>query len=242
LNPPDFTLCLDPDGVPQGLDDLIGGEYWQFGTGALRPGEHRAQAVAEVVRGESRLGLTLWQVSHGVPAVLARGYTPVVPHSRKRSLARLYEIAPDLLHRAVAGLQNPDGPALCSSIEQQSDMAGTNWLRFVGAMLKTTARRWWEKLLFRQHWDIRLMECRVLVPDAARMRGSRWYRGPVDGFWADPCFAADAQSPVLFVEEYPYRTGTGHLTRLSWPAGQMDAAPASEPLLQTGSHLSFPRS
>src|SRR5699024_5248743 len=176
---------------------------------------------------ESRLGLSLWQVRHDVPTVLARGYTPIVPHSRKRSLARLYEIAPDLLQRAVANLQNPGGSALCSPIEQQPDVTGAGWLRFIGAMLKATARRWWEKFLFRQHWDIGLIEGRIFLPGAAHMRSSRWYKGPADGFWADPCFAADSQSPVLFVEEYPYRTGTGHLVRLSWSAGQMDTAPAS---------------
>lgn len=238
----DFVLAFDAHTVVAAHGTLARAGVWQFGEGGAAPGARPAPAVGTLARGDTRLTLALWAQTGAQAVPIAQGHTPAVLHSRKRSLARLYEIAPDLLRRAVADLRNPGPPTLSTPVENAEAHPPVGWSRFLTAMLRATLRRWFEKIWLRQRWDIGFIETREPIPNTRQIAAARWFAGPNAGFWADPCLVADVDGTVLLVEEYPDRTGKGRIARLHWRDGDIGRAPTVTTLLESDAHLSFPRS
>lgn len=241
---PDFMLAFDVVLPLFDSDRAAPAAIWQFTEGGVLPGQPSTPALAALARGQTRLTLSFWAqtAAQKAPTLLARGHTPAVSHSRKRSLARLYEIAPDLLRRAIANLRTERGPALATPPDAVNCQSPASWPRFVAAMLRATGRRWLDKLWFRQRWDIGLLDERLPLPAAQQIATTRWLAGPETGFWADPCFLADTDTSALLVEEYSDHHGQGRITSLTWPAHAAGMAPTARPALQLDTHLSFPRS
>lgn len=232
---PDFVLAFDVGLLHTG-QVLAPAGTWYFVEGSTPAGTPSYPALDALVRGETRLSLSLTKTAEtGAETTLAQGHTPAVLHSRKRSLARLYEIAPDLLHRAIRN-------AATTPSEAADTPTPIGWRHFLAAMLRETARRWYEKIWLRQRWNIGLLDRRVPIPDARDLESARWMAGPKAGFWADPCFLAEADTPALLVEEYRDDIGRGEITKLAWAGNDTDRAPAAQRLLRLDDHLSFPRS
>lgn len=238
---PDFVVVFDSQWRLHDEDQLASAGIWQFSEGSAQPGDDSSPGLAALTHGDTRLTLSLWAQTRSVPYPIARGHTPAVVHSRKRSLARLYEIAPDLLQRAVNNLRAADTPLLSSSVDSAPDYRSAGWTGFIGAMLRETLRRWFEKIWLRQRWDIGVIPEYAPIPSTQQIAQARWLAGPSSGFWADPCFVAGSTWPALLVEEYLDVSGKGQITRLDWLAGDIDMAPATTTQLRIDTHLSFPR-
>lgn len=241
----DFVLAFDTKMRLQGYGPLASAGVWQFSEGGAPADEPDYPGVAALARRDTRLTLSLWAQTdtQKAPILVAQGHTPAVLHSRKRALARLYEIAPDLLRRGVDNMRAGNTPALSSPWDIVEIHQSVGWPRFVAAMLRETLRRWVEKVWLRQRWDIGLIEVRTAIPSAQQIAAAHWLAGPKTGFWADPCFVAGAKPPKLLVEEYRDDTGKGEITRLDWTQDDISAVPpTTHPLLRTREHLSFPRS
>lgn len=241
---PHFVLAFHNGMALHDEGRLARAGVWQFSEGSALPSDQAAPGLAALTQGDTRLTLSLWSQTDArpMPAPIARGHTPAVLHSRKRSLGRLYEMAPDLLHRAVDNLRAEHAPALSSPLDPLPAHPPAGWARFLAAMLRQTLRRWFEKAWLRQRWDIGVIPDHAAIPSAQQIDHAHWLSGPRSGFWADPCFVAGATPPALLVEEYLDARGKGDITRLDWANGDIDTAPSPSTLLRIEPHLSFPRS
>lgn len=238
---PDVVLSFDA--LPEShLPALAPLGTWAFAIGdppllgESRPG------VREIGRRNRRLGLAIRRVaSREIPALtLAVGHTPVIPYSRKRSLARVYDIAPDLLGMAVRDRRA--GQTRTVDETPPSDVAPDHagWAVFLGAVVRESLLRWTEKLLYRQQWRIGLIEGDALIPSTHTIDNARWLANPTGVFQADPCFMPrDARR--LLVEEYSHASGRGRITALSSDGARNQTPANPHTVLETDAHLSFPR-
>lgn len=242
---PEFVLVFDCSHLFSNETALAPYGLWHFSEGhAALPSREARPGIDALARGETRLSLSLLAQSNpeSQPSPIACGYTPAVSNSRKRSLARLYEIAPELLRHGIRNLRScnisPE-PSAPKYTEQQSP---AGWSRFLRTMLCATARRCYQKLWLSQRWEIGLLKERTPIPDAQDVQTAHWITGPKAGFWADPCFLADASTTTVLVEEYRDDTSRGEITKLSWHRNDLVRSPTTQTVLCLDKHLSFPRS
>ena len=237
---PDFVLCFDTPPNPT-HPPLAPAGTWVFATGTP-PGLHTPPPGVHALAAHCRrLGLALQRVADSATAAttLALGHTPVVPYSRKRTLARNHEIAADLLAQAVRDLRTgqarpPDPPA--SAVVREN---ASLWARFWVALARESLLRWRDKLFYRQVWDIGLIDGDNLRPDRGVVARARWLTNPGGVFHADPCFMPGDRNRIL-VEQYPHSLGRGLIAVMSRPAAD-NADWDTRPVLETAGHLSFPR-
>lgn len=238
---PDFVLSLDALPEPH-LPALAPLGTWAFAIGDPPLLSESRPGVREIGRRNRRLGLAIQQVaSRETPALtLAVGHTPVIPYSRKRSLARLYDIAPDLLGMAVRDRRAGQTRSVDQTPHPSVASGQASWAVFLGAIVRESLIRWTEKLLYRQQWRIGLMEGNALIPSTRTIENARWLANPTGVFQADPCFMPrDARR--LLVEEYSHASGRGRITALSGDSARNQAPSNPHSVLETDGHLSFPR-
>ncbi|BCW89870.1 hypothetical protein sos41_30380 [Alphaproteobacteria bacterium SO-S41] len=108
--------------------------------------------------------------------------------------------------------------------------------------LTFSARRLLKKMLARgPHWYVgwrRTVHNRAY--DTLAVPAGGWTRLPDDGkrFYADPFVATYGGKTWILVEEFPYATGRGIISAVELgPNGPIDTP---RPVLETGSHLSYP--
>lgn len=229
-----METSLEINGLPAKLQTRL----WQFQT--TTPAGTLADAgIGELLAGQTRLCLYISRPSGKdlSPSILARGCVPAVLHSRKRSLARLFEIAPDLLAQALRRYASGELPTTQTLPNPIGDGKITA-LRFGKALCRANLRRWPDKLIWRQQWDIGLLDQRIPLPSPQQIAQARWLASPRHGFWADPFFLADSSQDHVLVEEYINDKQRGIITALDTATNPV----ASRPLLSLDTHLSFPRS
>lgn len=237
----DFVLSFDARPNPA-CPALAPAGTWAFAIGDPPALGQASPGVRELGQRKRRLGFALQRVaSADAPATaLAAGFTPATPYSRKRSLARLYEIGPDLLRMTVsdqrAGRIRPAGKAA----QVGSALRAAEWALFFAAIGRETIVRWIEKLIYRQQWHIGLIKGRALMPSARELENAQWLANPRGVFHADPCFVPD-DAQRLLVEEYPHVDRRGRITALTWPDDSLHQPPRAQTVLDTDGHLSFPR-
>lgn len=238
---PDFLLSFDAL-PPAQHAALAPAGTWAFAVGNPPSLGNVRHGVREIGQRRRRLGLRLQRVtSTDAPAaVLAEGYTPITPYSRKRSLARFYEIGVDVLGMAIRGQRAGRSPVHTDPAGDDAPLSARHWAAFLAAIMRESLIRWTEKLLYRQQWRIGLIAGDTLVPSTRQIENARWLSNPDGVFWADPCFVpGDAHH--LLVEECPHATERGRITALFWPDGCHREPPRTQTVRDTDGHLSFPR-
>ena len=209
------------------------------------------EGIAEVARESPDTKVILWRVMGDPPEPfeIATSRFATDPVSARRNQTRYLYDASALMTQALHRLSAFGDPRPARSLgrsdpvaraPQPSPATGTSFgatvCRSARLALRSVARKS-RAATTRDQWQL------VVLPGnggpAFRPRsGLRRLVPPRDRFWADPHILRHQDRAYIFFEEYPYRTGRGHISVVEMDPDGRISPPRM--VLQRGYHLSYP--
>lgn len=215
---------------------------WSFHHGDLERVRGRPPAFWELLRGETRTGVTLQRLTEKLDGgfIIDRSWVPVVPWSLKRTLSRCYaETAPLLrksINRCLANGYSEHKPARLGKLYKNPGPFQAAALLLKCA--KAFASWSYEKSLLTYRWRIGLADVPKTLFNGDTKITPQWLFVNDRGFFADPCVLGGSEHSVL-VEHWKPGTLRGEIRRLDFSAGPEQ--PKLVDVLAESFHLSFPR-
>ncbi len=225
-----FDLLIDLSGragaAPPGALRLLYDELADPRAAVAALLDHRAPHLAIVREGAI--------LEAGLPAIER-------PQVLSAGLAAVFARAADLCVRAVARLAAGEtGPARGVSARPAS--SGLPAVARFGAAVVAAKAQGALRRLLRQgpRWrsGLRPLDGPGLMAGGALGASYRWLPDDGQRFYADPFLLEHEGRTWLFVEEFPYATGIGVISVAE--VGADGRASTPRPVLETGSHLSYP--
>jgi hypothetical protein len=113
--------------------------------------------------------------------------------------------------------------------------AGSRAVLRVPRLVAGVLRHIWQRLLYREYWYLRFAFCSDLP---ASLSGFRELLPPHDRFWADPHVVWANDRYYIFIEEFLYRRGKGHISVIEMDEQGNCRDPVR--VLERPYHLSYP--
>jgi hypothetical protein len=221
---------------------------WAYRWGDYRKIEDGLAGFWEVVRGWSETGVALQQlgIAEEQNKILFESWLFTYPYSPARNrnyvlweaasflsrqVERLHRLGPERFFQALD--RNTDGTLVTLHVNPVPSSLVLLWI-----MLKLAARnflRVFRLLFFREQWGL-LFNFGPCAPEDIDQ--FRTISPPRDRFWADPHIVYNKPNYYVFIEEYLYRTGKGHISVIKMDQDGNYKQPI--PVLQEDFHLSFP--
>ena len=229
------VLLATPDADHVKLDG-VAVPVWsvQFGTS---PHQHRFPGLWEVVhRSLSSVSLVETVPASASPHILESIVARTDPRSWIRNQAALAEKASDLLRRwllpVAARKKRPslELPALTNPLHGDGSEANLAILRLLSRFAKHAIGSY----LSVEQWQLAVDSS----PDFSRLANPQVVTPPADRFWCDPFLLEKDGALHVFIEEYPYRSGKGHIAVLSRSSSGEWSGPVTA--LDKPYHLSYP--
>mgnify|MGYP000954787417 FL=1 len=160
---------------------------------------------------------------------------------------RIYSLSALLLPRIIEGIRL-NGSSYIESLKSKSDgkpylnaemllppSTAKSLLNLLKIIYSSVAKRFFYKEVGRWHL---LYDDNSRLPYPAMFQNFRELKAPKGRFWADPFVINHKSNTYIFVEEFIYSTGKGHISLLS--RNKNGVFSSSVPVLEKPYHLSFP--
>jgi hypothetical protein len=220
---------------------------WSWHHGANESYRGGPAGFWEVMEGSPVTGALLQVLTEDLDGgrVLARCYSPTNRYSVTKNLEGLYWSSVGLLARALrdvlAEAKRPatrDGVPVAYGRRLYSAPGNAEMLRLWG---RVVARRLYTRIrdvVTREQWILAFRRSSAAgAPDLVPFRFTPLLP-PTDRFWADPFVARQGTRDFIFLEEFPYATGRGHISVMEREPDDRWSEP--RPILVLPHHLSYP--
>ena len=221
---------------------------WSYHHGDPKEFRGAPPGFWEIHNGSPVTGVVLQRLTESLDGgvILRSGRFKTINTSYRRSLDRIFFGASSFIAASLKGLcRNPESFANATALQESGPI-----YRYPrnGAMLRFLVKSWERKLrdplismVRHQQWAIGLIEMPVerLFEYAARkeaLPSPRWLPERKSRFLADPMIFGTDGSLTLLAEEFDWRTGVGHITRVE----DVDGGAATADVIRTPHHLSYP--
>jgi len=229
------VLLVTPE-ADRAIPEAIGIPVWKFQFGASER-QHGDPGLWEVFeRSLSTISLVETSPASGSPRVLETIVGRTDPRSWIRNQLGLADKASDLLRRWIspqtfrAQRLEPD---FTSAVRSQNGAGGKSSLAVLGLLARFGKHAGAAALNVGQ-WQLAV----DTTQDFRRLSNPKILTPPLDRYWCDPFLLQRGGVLHVFVEEYLYESGRGHIAVMSRSASGKWSGPGT--VLERPYHLSYP--
>ncbi len=223
---------------------------WSYRVGDKRMARDETAAYLETVKNLPEMeGTVYMHKSGGTGTVICRTWTPTYPESINFVREQVYAAASVVVPRLIAGLASGGVDYLEKQInrfkrDDEPDPAGAfsvpSSFQALGNLFTVIRKKIGRKIFFLNPdlWYIITSGDRHQFPLKLDPGKFTDLKPPAGKFWADPFIVSKENKHYIFIEEYLYATGKGHISVLE--LDDRGALVGSDIILDKPYHMSYP--